>query len=69
MLVFKNAQVEAQFESDFENDPIVEMGGSCDCNYKGPLSGIPLNAAEKLITQKSNLIRRKQQQPPTFSDN
>jgi hypothetical protein len=62
MLVFKVPEVEAQFESDFDNDPTIEMG-SCHCNYKGPLSGIPLVAAEKLIEEKSNLIRRKQTDP------
>lgn len=63
MLVFTVPEVEAQFESDFTNDPKIEMG-SCSCNYKGPLSGIPLIAAEKLLEQKSNLVRRKAEPQP-----
>jgi hypothetical protein len=57
-LVFKDPAVQAKYESDFIHDPVIEMGG-CSCMYKGPLSGIPLVAAEKLEYEKSNLVRLK----------
>jgi hypothetical protein len=63
---FKNADVEKQFESDFEKDPIVHVPADKDENrksknngYKGPLSEISVDHAERLIRQESNLVRKK----------
>jgi hypothetical protein len=61
MLVFKNADVARKYESDFDHDPIVHVpGGTNKDGWKGKLSAIPMYAADKLIIQKSNLVRPKE---------
>lgn len=61
-IIFTNPDTAKLFETDFENDPWVEVG--CECNngqgYKGPLSNLPPLAAVELISQKSNLVKAKE---------
>jgi hypothetical protein len=60
-IAFNNPQTASLFETDFENDPFIEVG--CECNggkgYQGKLSDLPPLAAAELVIQKSNLVRAK----------
>lgn len=58
---FTNPQTALIFETDFENDPWIEVG--CECNggkgYQGLLSNVPPMAATELLATKSNLVKAK----------
>lgn len=59
-IVLKNADVAARYETDFEKDQIIHVpGGRNGDGWKGPLSSIPLHAADKLYAQKHNALRLK----------
>ncbi|MGN6476314.1 MAG: hypothetical protein ACTHKV_03740 [Flavipsychrobacter sp.] len=65
-LKFKNADVDAKYESEFEKDPVIHIPSEKDANgrnkqngYKGPLSAISVEQAQRLIAQKSNLVTEK----------
>jgi hypothetical protein len=61
VIQFKNPDTAKLFETDFENDVLLEVG--CQCNngqgYKGFLSDISPMAATELVIQQSNLVRPK----------
>ena len=61
MLKFSNTDVEAKYQSDFKNDPKVHVPAETGKSngYAGPLSGILLEHAERLIKQESNLVTPK----------
>lgn len=57
---FKNKEVADKYETDFENDPDVHVPGGTGQGWRGKLSQLPFEFAEKLQKMDSNLIRAKQ---------
>jgi hypothetical protein len=75
-LQFKNADVASKYESDFDRDPVVhipaeadEKGQSKGNGYKGSLSEITVDHAQRLIKQESNLVREKKPSSAISSNN
>jgi hypothetical protein len=61
VIQFTDPMTAAIFETDFENDVLLEVG--CQCNngqgYKGYLSDVTPMAAQALVDCQSNVIRFK----------
>lgn len=60
-MVFKNAEVEAKYSSDHPADPVVHLpGGKKGNGWKGKLSDIPIEQADRWINRKGqNLLKLK----------
>lgn len=59
MIVLKRVDVASKYTAPGNSDPVVHAG-----IYKGPLSKITLEAADKLVDTGSNLLKAKEPLPP-----
>lgn len=66
MIQFKDAAVAAKYDTDYSTDPVVHLPGGKNKNgWKGKLSEIPIEQADRWISRPGqNLLKLKEQAKP-----